>query len=593
MGIRAKLNYNLLIFLFIAFSCLVIIVNREIKQKDTHITNEIVNNVIKNDDQLINSLTENFQSIEKKLELSTETTKKIVTDLYIISYGTLTKSIANQIFPYVIDFEIEEAQKNIETILKENPAISWIQFATSKSPSEDEKYNMGKHLTGAMQKEFTHTIQDDFNYLNVKLQVNLASMEAISKIEAMFSEINKKNHEVVSGITDQQALAINGIKEFSSTLSRQAQKTLNVKLIAIMALTFFIIGGFMFFVASSIVKPILISVRFAEQIAKGDFTETIHINRKDEVGALVTSLNKMVSSLSKIFTELQGEAKLLSKSSQNLSKVSDNLSSVSNKTDANAKSVYDAAQTMNVNINDVQQAAQLAASNVEFIVKSTDEMNSIIATSVKASDDMRGISSHASEKGQTVLQTTIALGESAKSITKITESITDISESTNLLALNATIEAARAGEAGKGFAVVATEIKELAQKTTEATMEIKQHVGGIQKASEQALDEISEITRLIGNIDQRADSVAESMDVQSEKTKEISNNISSVSIGIKEITNRISENAVFSDNITNESKMLTQASAITSEESLNVKQKSDELNKIASKLFKTVERFQL
>lgn len=206
---------------------------------------------------------------------------------------------------------------------------------------------------------------------------------------------------------------------------------------------------------------------------------------------------------------------------------------------------------------------------------------------------MKEISSQAFGCGQTVLQTTNTLGESTKSITQITETITDISESTNLLALNATIESARAGEAGKGFAVVANEIKDLAQKTTEATMEIKQHVQGIQNSTKQVLEEISEITKLIDNVDKRADSMVESLGVQSGKTNEISDNISSVLMGIKEITDRIKENTVFSTRITEQSGMLTQESAVTSQESLNVKGKSDELNEIASKLFHTVEQFQL
>jgi len=593
MGIRAKLNYYLLILLFIAFLCLLIMVNYEIKQKDSHLTDAIIENVIKKDERLIDSLSKNFQDIQQKLNQSTATTQKIVTSLYISSYGTLTKSISNQIFPLLINFEIEKAKKNIETLLAENPAISWIQFVTSENPSEDEIFSRGNHLSGNMQKEFAHTIKDDFNYLTVTLQVNLESMEAISKIEEMFSEIISKNHEVVSDVTTQQKKAIDDINKSSSSLSLKAQKTMNIKLIAIMSFTFIIVGCLVFFIAGSIVKPILLSVQFAEQIAKGNFTETIKSDRKDELGILTRSLNEMVSSLSKIFNELKENAILLSSSSKNLSEVSDNLSSVSKKTDNNAKSVYDAAQTMNANINDVKKATQLAATNIDVIVNSTDEMNAIIATSVKASEDMKEISSQAFGCGQTVLQTTNTLGESTKSITQITETITDISESTNLLALNATIESARAGEAGKGFAVVANEIKDLAQKTTEATMEIKQHVQGIQNSTKQVLEEISEITKLIDNVDKRADSMVESLGVQSGKTNEISDNISSVLMGIKEITDRIKENTVFSTRITEQSGMLTQESAVTSQESLNVKGKSDELNEIASKLFHTVEQFQL
>ena len=76
-----------------------------------------------------------------------------------------------------------------------------------------------------------------------------------------------------------------------------------------------------------------------------------------------------------------------------------------------------------------------------------------------------------------------ALGKAAREIGEVLETIAEISDQTNLLALNATIEAARAGEYGKGFAVVANEIKELASATSEATMEIKNKIEGIQNTT--------------------------------------------------------------------------------------------------------------
>ncbi|MAF01617.1 MAG: chemotaxis protein [Herbaspirillum sp.] len=78
------------------------------------------------------------------------------------------------------------------------------------------------------------------------------------------------------------------------------------------------------------------------------------------------------------------------------------------------------------------------------------------------------------------------LQEKSRRIHGITEVISEIAARTNLLALNAAIEAARAGEQGRGFAVVAGEVRQLAQRTKEATDDIGVMVRAITEEAERA-----------------------------------------------------------------------------------------------------------
>ncbi len=94
------------------------------------------------------------------------------------------------------------------------------------------------------------------------------------------------------------------------------------------------------------------------------------------------------------------------------------------------------------------------------------------------------------------------LGNQAQGIGRVLDVISDIADQTNLLALNAAIEAARAGDAGRGFAVVADEVRKLAEKTMQATKEVTEAIGAIQRS---ARESIAGTQAMTGAVDQGTD----------------------------------------------------------------------------------------
>lgn len=83
--------------------------------------------------------------------------------------------------------------------------------------------------------------------------------------------------------------------------------------------------------------------------------------------------------------------------------------------------------------------------------------------------------------------------ENSRVITKLVDMIQGIAEQTKLLALNAGIEAARAGKAGRGFTVVAQEVRKLAEKSSEAAVEITGSIAQMDANTVSAVDEFEQM----------------------------------------------------------------------------------------------------
>src|SRR5690606_32879753 len=146
-----------------------------------------------------------------------------------------------------------------------------------------------------------------------------------------------------------------------------------------------------------------------------------------------------------------------------------------------------------------EQEVSVAAQVAFDTSKATD---SSAKRGIDVMNDMTARMGQLEQQMMTAVENINDLAKQSQVIGNIVQSISSIADQTNLLALNAAIEAARAGEQGRGFAVVADEVRQLASRTSAATVEIVEVVSRNQQLSTNAVD-------IIESSQQRAKDVTE------------------------------------------------------------------------------------
>jgi methyl-accepting chemotaxis protein len=350
-----------------------------------------------------------------------------------------------------------------------------------------------------------------------------------------------------------------------------------------------------YFLVSAITKPLHQVVAGLKDIAEGegDLTHRLDIKSQDEMGELAKWFNVFIEKIQAVIRDVAQNAGLLRSSSQQLLNIAKQMSAGADQTSGKANTVAEAGEEMSGNMGIMAAAMGEASGNVSMVAAAVEEMTSTITQIADNAEKASKITSGAVAQTEKASVQISELGESAKDIGKVIETITEISEQVNLLALNATIEAARAGEAGKGFAVVANEIKELARQTATATNEIKQRVEGIQHSTKGTVAEIAAITKVVNEVNQIVGAIAGAVEEQSSATREIASNISQASVGINEVNQNVSQSSVVSAQIAHEISEVKDAAVHMSANSTQVDQSATDLSRLAGELNAMVNRFKV
>ena len=256
-------------------------------------------------------------------------------------------------------------------------------------------------------------------------------------------------------------------------------------------------------------KPLLATAEYIDCVANGDLSGNLEVKSViREVTTLIRASAALKDKLNSIVTEVDGHAMQLDNNMESLNVLASASSKGANQIRQAIDELSKTAVSLAENVQSVNAGMMEMGNNVTAIHSETVTLN-------ENSDKMDHANRNASESMNLVLTSSHtssaiieemivqvkATNEAIASISKAVELISDITSQTNLLSLNASIEAARAGQAGRGFAVVATEIKQLADQSSQGAAAIKNIADDILEKSNKPV-ELTERMRTLAEKEQ-------------------------------------------------------------------------------------------
>jgi methyl-accepting chemotaxis protein WspA len=221
--------------------------------------------------------------------------------------------------------------------------------------------------------------------------------------------------------------------------------------------------------SSAIAEPLNRLVGNLDRMRRGDFSERLALDQKDEFGVVGQGLNRLADDLCELVGQVQRSGIQVNTTATQIA--------------VTAKEQQSTAHEIAATTAEIGATSKEISATSKDLVKTMNELNHVaeetakLAGSGQASISRMEMTMHQiMEASGSITAKLAVLSEKTTNINSVVTTITKVADQTNLLSLNAAIEAEKAGEYGLGFAVVAMEIRRLADQTAVATYDIEKMV---------------------------------------------------------------------------------------------------------------------
>lgn len=267
----------------------------------------------------------------------------------------------------------------------------------------------------------------------------------------------------------------------SAEVAQQHYEAYLVQVVWQIALMIVLFVALLLFAAKTMLKQTTYLSDAIKRMADKDLTVPVNMDCKDEYGDVARELERTR-------VQLQDIIKTQVVTSQELATLTEVMTLSMSETKESSQEEFNEIDQLATAMSEMSSTVQTVADHAQNASQLTEQASGQASTGQRF---VQGTVTKMSELSDDIAASAQAVNqveERVESIGSVVGTIQGISEQTNLLALNAAIEAARAGEAGRGFAVVADEVRNLAQRTQQATVEIQEMISQLQSSANSAVE---------------------------------------------------------------------------------------------------------